>query len=334
MSTLWFHPIDWQTPTLLDAARWFASGDNWLRVLYVLWLDIHRHWPAHLLVTAVAVGLLVGYAVSVGRDATKDSFVRRARRLLFHALTPALVLGGLLCWYGWRLTAVDDAVDFTAFAATVGAGLCALGIAGGSLLLAEGLFAPQGWAATVIGWPDRTTRPVRRGVRFALADAPLPVFVMGAALALRNPEWKNLLGPVALAATLACLAASLWLMLPRDRAALKELLSLRDDSPMLQRATVLRALVVGFPLALLVAALIGFHELAYLVMWRFVLTLWLMLGLTLTKSYLLVRSNTPSSPSLRQLEKRLEAIKLVGLAAIWAGAAWRIAHDLWALLRS
>jgi potassium efflux system protein len=196
----------------------------------------------------------------------------------------AVLWPAAMAYVAWRLTSAADA---TALCKAFGAGLAATARVYLVLELLRATCRPRGLGEAHLGWTSDSLDVLRRHLQW-LAAAALPLVFLVATLNAQDKEaWNDSLGRIALIAAMACFAIFVERMLRPARGVFRDFLAARRGGWMYRTRYLWYPAAVLVPLTLAGMAAAGYYYTSQQLAARMVLSIYLMLGLILLRSFLL-----------------------------------------------
>jgi potassium-dependent mechanosensitive channel len=189
-----------------------------------------------------------------------------------------------MAYLAWRLT---TAVDATTLCKAFGAGLAATARVYLVLELLRATCRPRGLGEAHLGWTSDSLDVLRRHLKWLAATALPLVFLVATLNAQDNETWNDSLGRMALMAAMACFAIFVERMLRPSGGVFRDFLAARRGGWMYRMRYLWYPTAVLVPLTLAGMAAAGFYYTSQQLAARMVLSIYLLLGLILLRSFLL-----------------------------------------------
>ncbi len=275
------------------ATLWMASPTNWSAVVEVAWQDVCAHPGLYVLAIVVVAAMILARGRvrrrihEIGRKVAshKARGIRPTVDVLGLTLLLASLWPAVLGFIAWRLAVSWDQsemVKATAFACEVSA----------LVVLMSELFRhacrKNGLADAHFGWPAHRLARLRRNLLLLLLTSLPPTALVAFLYQQDNAAHSASLGRLAFVAAALLLSTFAWRAL-RPLGGAHEAEDHDPSRPSWQRngRWLGYRLGVTVPLALAAIATLGYYYTALQLAWRLQATLWLLLGLVITMSFLL-----------------------------------------------
>ncbi len=290
-STASLAPTD--IPHAWQALLWLGSPEGWSAVWRSVGQDIRTHPLLYGVVLAAFVGWLLGQRRLRAAVRSRAELVRSARSDAFGhtvavlAATLVLAVGwpAVVGFLAWRLWSAAEASDFVR---AVAVGLRAAAILFFTMEILRQACRERGLGEVHFQWRQVGLKTVRKNLIWFMAVL-LPASFIFPVIEWQqeNEAWQDSLGRVALMVGLVSLGLFSLRVLRPSGQLLKDLLS-RNRGGWLDRLRyVWYPLAFGTPLALALAAAVGYQYTAAQLSRRLLGTLWLVLGVILADALML-----------------------------------------------
>ena len=267
-----------------EAFAWLFDPVGWRSVPVSIWGTARASPLKSSVVLLVLVGLLVArpklghWLIESGEPVskpTKDSIVHTLKALL---CTGSLaIMGPALVWFiAWVIASPFDASDFCRATAS--------GLRGFALILlttesVRQLARRNGLAERHFKWRGHALRRARRHVSWLILILAPTFFVFSTLDQQETEAWKESLGRIAFIIAFAALGVFGDRLLRPVGGVLGDALRSRQDSALYRFRYIWYSLAAGVPVALALAAALGYYYTALYLGWRLIATVWLLLGL-------------------------------------------------------
>lgn len=275
-----------------EGLAWLARPQGWIDLGRALWADgLADPLPAALALVVFG-SLFYGHrplrrkVAAIGEAAGRATCCHLGPTVEAIALTLliALVWPGLLGYVAWRLHADGNGPDL--FKA-VAAGLSYVAGVYLVLELLRQMCRENGLFDAHFGWPDPSLQGLRRYTRWTMFVLLPLVFVTVAISSQANERWADSLGRFSFMAVMSICGLMLGRALRSTGGISKGILASRQTEWVARARIVWYPLVVSVPVALAVLAAAGYYYTAQQLAQRMVATAYVLLGLTLLRSFLL-----------------------------------------------
>jgi len=273
------------------ACTWFADPDGFGE-------DGWRHFAgtvtgsmkANFLVWICAVAAFIIFLVYKYRIETfftrhqnHDTFVNTLKMLIQTLLT-TVPWPGLLFFFVWQITSWPHASNFTK---AMAAGLYAVAVLFLTFDVLIALCLPSGIAERHFKWNPENTRIIRTNLYWFVSLCLPAVFVIATLNWQGTEDAKDSLGRLAFIILLLAFAIFMKRVLGPVRHTLQRTLARRWEGWGTWTHYVWYPLAIGVPVFLAILAAIGYYYTAAELAWRLLATLWILLGILITREVLL-----------------------------------------------
>jgi potassium efflux system protein len=191
---------------------------------------------------------------------------------------------GLIAYFSWRL---DSAAEATELCKAFAAGLAAAARVYLVLELLRAIGRPKGLGEAHLGWPGESLIVLRRNIKWLSAAAVPLVFVVAALHTQDNESWNDSLGRICCVVSLLIFALFVERMLRPSGGVFRDFLAARRGGWMDRTRYLWYPAAVMLPLTLAGMGVAGYYYTSQQLGARMVVSIYLLLGLILLRSFLL-----------------------------------------------
>lgn len=287
---LWTKSANFVVPgdvlTAGQALAWLVGSENWVATARSVVGTVKAN-PLKSAAFTLLVALLAGLQRPLRRFLQKTlsrsadvSTASPARALIAVAITFALAatVPAIMWFVAWLLATPYETSEFSKAVAT---GLRSAAIVYLTIEFSRQLTLDGGVGARVFKWRKGIRHPLIETLKWLQWVVIPAAFLAGVMEFQANEAFRNSLGRIAFVVPMIALAAVGYRM-ARPGGNLMTRLTAADGQQWIHKLRYpIYWLAIGVPLALAIAALIGFYYTAYYLAWRLIATIWLLLALLL-----------------------------------------------------